>query len=355
MNAISLHEENVRDLIAIYHARGTSAVAEALETQLQEVTRQTSWQHFASGNSSHVAEVQVHPNEDKAIDWLNFRFARMGLGRLRFQAKFDSSLPDPTAIDYRKIGPLKWLRYLGGPGVAAVAAIVGLPHWQNASAKDYFFATLPAILIGIASVLLEAQFAWPWLNNLVWKRVHKFGGLIGARFVNITINFFYGMSLYEIGILGAKIAGYYGAQVASPELTFDQAVWAAFMGAWTFDIALGLFQTDIANDEERGSITANTRYGLETTGLIVVNGGRVASWILPPQYGYLNSLVQIAFFFFKTLPQLLKSVVADRMNDRNVFRKLDPAHAPRRAAWEHLGAIFGALQLVNLPRLVRAN
>lgn len=354
MNADSQLPNDLKDLISVYKARGTSAVAEALDTQLEDPARLTAWRHFAQSQEQRVLEVSVHPHEATAIAWLNRRFSHMGLARLKWIGRVDPKAYDPTDIDYDKIGPLKWLRYVGGPGVAAVAAVIGLPHQQD-SASQYALEILPALLIGVMSVLLEAQFAWPWLNNLVWKRVHKFGGLVGARFVNITINFFYGMTLYGVGVVGSQIATALGGRLIPPELSLQQAMWAAFMGAWTFDLALGLFQTDIANQEERGSITGNMRYGLETTGLIVVNGGRIASWMLPPEYGYLIYLVQAEFFLLKTLPLLLKSVVAERMGDRNIYRRLVPSQAPKVAWWEHIARALGGLHLLNLPRLIRAN
>src|SRR5690606_31993235 len=138
----------------------------------------------------------------------------------------------------------------------------------------------PAAGVGLTTVLLELQFAWPYLNNKFWKHVWTFGGRLMGRVTNTVVNFLYGMSLYGAGALASNLPVFFGGEpVPYAQLPFLEAVTAAAIGGLTFHIAMGQFQTDIATEESRGAISGTRRYELETTGVVVNNGARVLDWV----------------------------------------------------------------------------
>lgn len=331
-------EGRFNELVNIFKTRGTSAVTEAINADTLDPKSLQKWQEFAAGEKVHVLEVKVHPNQAAAVAWLNKRFARMGIPNLQLKAEYDESAPDPTAIDADRIKGKKWLRYLAGPGVAVAAFFLGLPAHEVS--VDYLYLIIPAAGVGVTTVALELQFAWPWLNNVFWKKVWKFGGAVGGRLTNLMINFLYGMALYGADVGSRAVPMLFGGQGSEPTLDFTQAVFAAAWGAVTFHLAMGQYQTDIAREEERGSITAEKRYGLETNGVVVNNSARVASWIFPGGTFY-GTMAQAGFFLIKTFPQLLKTDVNDVIDDREIHRRVNPAAAPKKTLAESCGRILG--------------
>ena len=349
-------ENRIQELTQIFTRQGSTAVAKAIQGDTLNQEALEKWQDFARSGVVHVAEVQVHPNETKAIEWMNKRFHRMGLPNLQFKALPNDSLPDPTALPDDKIRGKKWLRYLAGPGVAAVACFLGLPESSTQlSTTDYLYLIIPAAGVGVTTVALELQFAWPWLNNVFWKKVWKFGGPLVGRITNTMVNFMYGMALYGAGVGSAHIPVLFGAEAVNyGAMGFTQSVVAAAIGAVTFHIAMGQFQTDISTEEERGSHTSSQRYGLETTGVVVNNGARVSSWVLPGDAAY-GAAAQGGFFLLKTLPQFLKTNVSDKIEDHDVHRLINKSTAPKNSFITKCARLLGSLSLVNLPDMRKSH
>lgn len=347
-------QENVSRVVQTFQTEGTTAAADAVHADLFTQDRLEAWKRLAQGEKVQVVEVKIHPNQAKAVEWMNQRFKRMGLPNLQLNGVADANAPDPTSIDSNSIRGKKWLRYAAGPGIAAIASYLGLPAHSGMSPTDYIYLVIPAAGVGVTTVALEIQFAWPWLNNVFWNKVFRVGGAVGGRISNLVVNFLYGMALYGAGVGAAHLPVMFGL----PPVPFDapsfvKAVTSAAIGGLTFHIAMGQFQTDISHEQERGSITANTRYGLETTGAVVNNGARVASWVVPGASSVDGYLAQAGFFLLKTLPQLLKTNVSDVMNDREVARAVDPENAPKAGILEKCARVLRGLKLVNLPSMIK--
>lgn len=308
-------QSRFEELANTFTAQGTSAVAEAIQNDVSDPQKLEQWRTFAAGGEVTVIDVKVHPNEAAALEWMNQRFERMGLPNLSFKGIHEAGSADPTAIDDAQIKGKKWLRYSAGPGVAMVAFLMNLSG--TASGHETLYLIIPAVSAGVTTVALEVQFAWPWLNNVFWKKVWTRGGVVGGRLINVFVNFLYGMSIYGSTRGGEWLAHALGSgQIHSP-VTFTQAVVSAAIGAVTFHMAMGQYQTDIATEEARGSISAAQRYGMETNGVLVNNSARVVSWVLPGGSIY-GSLAQGGFFLWKTFPQLLKTNFLDSSDDRRV-------------------------------------
>jgi len=342
--------DRLKNLADAFHLQGTDAVAEQIAADLENPERKAAWQGFVQSAKTTVISVKAHPNEKSALVWMNHRFERMGLGHLRFEAAFDANLPDPTALPDQKIRGKKWMRYLAGPGVAMAATLLNLPgQGPGATASDYLVLLIPTAGVGITTVLLELQFAWPYLNNKFWKHVWTFGGRIMGRVTNTVVNFAYGMTLWAAGAGAAQLPTLFGGSpIPFTQLPFLDAVVAAFVGGVTFHIAMGQFQTDISTEESRGSISSSQRYALETTGVVVNNSARVLDWVIPAGLG---AYAQAAFFTLKTLPQLLKTNLADRLHDEKIKQTLSGEGQYRPSVMNRCGELLGSLQLINLPRL----
>jgi hypothetical protein len=296
------------------------------------------WQNFVKSGEVRVVEVKIHPNEAQAVAWMNHRLERMGIPNLNFKGVEEEAAVDPTALDNEQIRGKKWIRYSAGPGVAAAAFFLGLPAAAS-NGTDYLYLIIPAASAGVTTVALEMQFAWPWLNNVFWKKVWKAGGAVGGRLTNIFVNFLYGMSIFASTRGGEHLAAAMGGAGTVHSLGFTQAVVGAAIGAVTFHLAMGQYQTDIAREEERGAITASTRYGLETNGVLVNNSARVLSWVLPGGSVY-GSVAQAAFFIFKTFPQLLKTNFMDGVLDRGIGRRLNGEALPHASLAERCALLL---------------
>lgn len=338
-----------QELANTFAIQGTDAVAELISDDMKQPQMREQWQTFAQSMEPTIVDIEIHPNEAKAIEWMNQRFQTMGLNNLSFRGIENSSLADPTALRDEEIKSKKWLRYLAGPGVAMAATIYGLPKGSELMGSDYLLLILPAAGVGVTTVLLELQFAWPWLNDHFWKHVWKFGGKVFGRVTNTFVNFLYGMSLYGSGVGAAMLPTLWGGSpIGFEHLSFEQAVIAAAIGGVTFHLAMGQFQTDIAVEEERGSISGKERYSLETSGVVINNGGRVINWILPGSWGV---WAQSSFFILKTFPQLLKTNLSHWLKDRKVHRQLNPEKAPKATVLERCANALAGLELINPPKL----
>jgi hypothetical protein len=314
--------ERLEEVARQFQENGSDAVSASILKDLNDPVKKAAWQNFVESSEVKVLAVECHPNEKQAVDFMNERFIRMGLGNLRLQAAFNPEKEDRTALPEDKIRGKKWLRYLAGPGVAMVATALSLPSAAEVQSSDYLLLILPGVGVGVTTVLLELQFAWPYLNNIFWKKVWTFGGPLMGRISNITVNFLYGMSLYGAGVGASHIPVLFGGEVIPfAHLPFAEAAAAAAIGGLTFHIAMGQFQTDIATEEARGHITGDTRYGLETKGVLVNNSARVLDWIVPVGFGV---WAQSGFFMLKTLPQLIKTNFIAAYMDEKIRRELNP-------------------------------
>lgn len=336
-------------IVETFKRAGTDAVAKSILDDLENPAKMAAWQDFASGAETRVLEVKIHPNEKDAVKWMNSRFQRMGLSNLSLEGVVDDSLPDPTSLPEAEIRGRKWLRYLAGPGVALAATLVNLPSGGAVTGTDYMLLVVPSVGVGVTTVLLELQFASPYLNNKFWKHVWNFGGRAMGRASNIIVNFLYGMALYGSGVGASHLPVLFGGDVIPfAHIPFVQAVTTAAIGGLTFHLAMGQFQTDISEEEKRGAISGPVRYGLETTGVVINNSARVLDWVLPLGLG---SWAQAAFFSLKTLPQALKSNLQYWLQDRKVHRRVNPETAPAVTVLESCAHLLGSTQLVNLPTL----
>jgi hypothetical protein len=215
--------------------------------------------------------------------------------------------------------------------------------------SDYMYLVLPAAGVGVTTILLELQFAWPWLNDKFWKKAWRFGGPLMGRVTNIAVNFLYGMALYGAGVGSAALPTLWGANpVPFQTMDFVTAATTAFVGGLIFHVAMGQFQTDISREEQRGSISGMRRYGLETTGVVVNNSARVFDWVIPGQWGV---WAQGAFFMLKTFPQLLKSNWAHKVQDERIRHQLLAEKAGPKRFWHKCSDLLASLELVNLPTL----
>jgi hypothetical protein len=172
-----------------------------------------------------------------------------------------------------------------------------------------------------------------------------------GRLTNITVNFLYGMALYGAGVGAAHVPVLFGGEVVPfTHLPFVEAATAAAIGGLTFHIAMGQFQTDISSEESRGNLRSETRYGLETTGVVVNNSARVLDWVIPAGFGV---WAQSGFFMLKTLPQLIKTNIDSSYTDMAIRRALKPeeyANQPAlKKAWNRCADFLADLHLVNLP------
>lgn len=338
-----------QNIVEVFKRNGTDAVAKSILDDLESPAKMAAWQKIANGTEARALEVKIHPNEREAVKWMNSRFERMGLKNLSLEGVVDDSLPDPTSLPDQEIRGRKWLRYLAGPGVALAATLINLPSGGAISGTDYMLLVVPSVGVGVTTVLLELQFASPYLNNKFWKHVWNFGGRAMGRVSNVIVNFLYGMALYGSGVGASHLPVLFGGDVIPfAHIPFVQAVTTAAIGGFTFHLAMGQFQTDISEEEKRGAISGPVRYGLEATGVVINNSARVLDWVLPLGLG---SWAQAAFFSLKTLPQALKTNFQYWLQDRKVHRRLSPETAPQITVVESCAHLLGSTQLVNLPTL----
>ncbi len=299
--------------------KGPDQVAKSLLLSLRDPQNRIAWEQVLNSTEIKVKEVKVHPNRKSAIVEINKRFQKMGIPQLQFSAKEDPSLPDPNELDPSKISKMKWLRYSAGPGVAMVATYMGLPAFADVgNAIDYALLVLPSLGVGITTVLLEFQFAHPRLNNHFWKKVWEFGGPITGRLTNVFVNFLYGMALYGAGVGAAHLPLMFGGSVIPFEhLPFAAAAVSAFIGGVITHITMGQYQTDIAQQQSRGSMTAEERYTKEGVGVITNNGARILNWVMPA-WDWMGYLAQWGFFALRTVPQLWQTHLSPLLTDRKI-------------------------------------
>lgn len=313
--------DHLNDLAKHFAEGGANQVVDSIAADLSDPQKRALWQQAMKAETVHVVSVEVHPNQQKAVAFLNDRFERMGIKNLKFDAVLNSAKPDPTQINEQNIKGRKWLRYMAGAGVAMLATGIELSHQHAQSASDYMLLVLPNVGVGVTTVLLELQFAWPRLNNAFWKHVWTFGGPVIGRVTNTVVNFLYGMALYGAGVGAAHIPVLFGGDVVPfQSVTFAQAMASAAIGGLIFHVAMGQYQTDISTEESRGSITAEQRYSRETTGVLVNNSARVLDWVVPLGIG---RWAQAGFFALKTLPQLIKTQISFRLTDRRIRNEFE--------------------------------
>jgi hypothetical protein len=361
-------ENRLQELAGHFELFGPDAVAREIADDLKQPDRLMAWQNFASSEDVRVLSVAAHPSEQEAIAWMNSRFKSMGLGNIKVEGAFNIERQDPRALNGADTRGRVWTRYAAGAGIALAAATFKIATDQ--SGADFMAVVLPTAAAGVTSVLLEIQFAHPKLNPR-WSRFFSSGSFLAQRLKNYGINFAYGMSLYGAALAASAAPMLWGdAPIAMPQ-DFMVAVRSTAVGAGLFTLAMGQFQNDIGREVTRGNLSGRERYLLETNGVVVNNGARVAGMVFPgTNWG---PAAQWAFFALKTFPQMLRTHVAWRMQDASIRRGLSAqalgrasanpageisADAPwYRRAQERvangcarlLGGVVNGVRLVNLP------
>jgi hypothetical protein len=339
-------EHEFRHMAALFKSSGTDAIADHIHDSLGNPETLNAWRTFVASEQMRVLDIEVHPNEQSAVKWINGRFKKMGIPNLEFNGVNNEQVSDPTALPNEKISGRKWLRYLAGPGAALAAAYIGLPDGVHLNGSDYLYLIIPAVGVGVTTVALELQFAWPWLNNKFWKKVFNFGGAVGGRIANTTVNFLYGMALYGAGVGSSLLPTLWGdAPVPFETKDFTTAISLAIVGGIRFHFFMGQYQTDIRTEEIRGTISSTGRYGLEASGVVVNNSARVYDSIDQTVWG---TYAQSAFFLVKTLPQLIKTHLAHRFQDAEVKSAL--TGIPNSSKWFKCAQFFSNVSFFNLPK-----
>lgn len=332
-----------------FETRGTSAVSEELRRSLLDDEKLEAWRAFAKEGQVKVS-VEIHKSEAEAVQYLQNRLNKMGLPNLKIEGVETAGRPDPHAIDDEDIKYHKWIRYGAGPGITLAASLFNMPQVTTGTFSDYMFVLAPAAAAGMATIVLELVFANPKINNNVWKPL--FSSPIQGRINNVMVNFAIGLGLWAVQVGGAHIPQLFGAGVVPVNLiSFKQAIYDAAWGAVLFNMFFGQYQTDLAYAEKEGSLTTSQRYKLETTGGVLVGGGRVAYWTLPHSVAYLGLMAEIGFAMLKTFPQAIKNYISDPLNDARVKRLLHGQPGGRPTMFEQCGQALGAVGLVNLPRM----
>lgn len=296
--------------------KGPDQAAKSLLLSLKDPANRSDWAAVLNSTDIRVKEVKVHPNRKAAIELMNKRLQKIGVPQLNFKVVEDPTMTDPNELDYAKIAKMKWLRYTAGPGVALAATCIGLPEFSTVgNPVDYALLILPSVGVGVTTILLEFQFAHPWLNNHFWKRVWEFGGPVTGRLTNVFVNFLYGMALYGAGVGAAHLPILFGGSVIPFEhLPFAAAATSAFIGGVIFHIAMGQYQTDISQQQSRGNMTAEERYAKEGIGVITNNSARILNWVMPA-WDWVGYLAQWGFFAIRTVPQLWQTHLSPMWTD----------------------------------------
>jgi len=356
---------------------GTDAAANFIEQLSRNPNQRALLEELAQGNQDVKITVKAHPNEASAINWMNKRLRGMGLARAQVELIGNEDAKDPHVLNEDEVQKLKWLRFGAGPGVAGLSmiykAVSIINSGQSHSPKDYAILLLPTAAVGVVTFLLEYQFAHPKINQVFWSKVWKMGGPIGGRATNLLVNIMYGLTIYATTELAANVPRLWNMRRVMTEQPvvsnlianalhqvfpllqlgnhpYVSAFVAASLGGALFSAVMGQLQTDNSIEAERGSISPLKRYGQETWGSIVNNSARVGSWIVPGSWA---DYVMYGFFFTKTLPLMLKTHIAYRLQDREIHRRLAPETAPKRNIIESCALALRALGGINLPDLRR--
>ena len=343
-------------LAEIYRTAGSDAAAQWVHRAARDEKTLPLLQAMAGSPSPIQASLQaVHPDEKSAIEWMNQRLANMGLGAVKFTPEYLAAAeaektPSPMKLSEDKVKGVKYLRYTAGAGVALIGALVQCFGGAHGAHSDYVGLIAQTAGAGVMSILLELQFANPKINDNFWTPVWRLGGKIGGRVTNILVNTLYGLSLWGASVGAVALAGAFGYDVshfAQAMPAFTTALTTSFVGGLIFHAAMGQYQTDLSIEtQERGALSPVQRYRNETTGVVLNNGARVSSWIVP---GPWSNAVMFGFFLLKTLPQLLKTNFQVTLEDRKTRRLISPETAPQETFLEKCANLLGKTGLVNLP------
>lgn len=330
---------------------GTQAVVDWLQQTSKNPAQASYFQSLQRNAEPIKFRAVIHPHEQESIDWLNLRLKRMGLTNLSYETVVDKNLPDPELASKAEITKWKWARYMFGPGVALAATAMHMGAYHSgSSASDYLLLVLPAVGAGGASVILEYQFAHPWINAKIWTPFFKNGGPILGRLKNLSVNIGYGMVLWLAGNGAALLPNLWGGSTINFDSpAFLQALGAAIYGGALFTLAMGQYQTDIGiENHDRGSIGTKRRYVNESIGVMINNGARVGSWVTP---GAWDKIAYGLFFAFRTWPQLIKTNINPRLQDLDIQRSLFPETAPKKTFGESCLRVLRNIRLSPLPKL----
>jgi hypothetical protein len=296
---------------------GDKAVAKRVKTIAQDGALVSHLRDYSSSEAPKVIDLKVHPNRALALAYTNQRLAKLGMN-VQFRPEFDATQNDPTN---KKVPAwVKLFRYTAGAGVALTATAMTV---HNTQAHDYLMLLLPTLSAGIASVLLEVQFASESLNRKFWSKVWSLGGPLGGRAINIGVNYTYGMLCYLAYVAGYNYAISHGIEFpaeAAPK-DFGDASMQAFIGGLIFHLAFGQFQTDNSIEmNKRGTRDFDTFYANETVGVGINNGARVASWVVASPLW--PNLAMATFFLFKTAPQVWDTHLGRGFEDKKIRKML---------------------------------
>ncbi|MBK7842235.1 MAG: hypothetical protein IPJ71_00865 [Bdellovibrionales bacterium] len=314
----------------IFAKLGPVGVVQQIELALAQNKKLQGLIKLTQSEGKYTVTVRVHPSAVESVTYLNQRFAEMGLNNLVFVASEDPALEDPTALPREKIKLVKVVRIGLGVGVALVAAALSMPS-LDIPAREFLIGGVPAMSVGVASAALEYQFAAPGMNRF-WNKVFSGGPVIG-RIKNIGVNFAYGMILYGAGVGASQLPTVWGGSPipVDGQLALTAAVIQAAIGGIWFNAVMGQYQTDIGLQQRQGRLNAPDRYRLETIGVIVNNGGRVLSWIIP---GNLGMYAQALFFAFRTFPNAGKTYLSDQATDARIYRSIHTKEKPGGGRWK---------------------
>lgn len=294
----------------------------------------------------------MHPNEKKAIDWVNKRIGRIGLENVKFEPNFELEALDRNDTPKEKIRNKAIIRYTFGAGAAFVAAMItaGSKYIAGSAENlvDVAYLLLPVAGAGAASIALEVQFAHPKINAKIWAPLWRKGGALGGRLINITVNTLYSLTLYVAAKAASQLPLIWGAEASAVERpdvpslfgwTPDHAShvvglpeWpyvfvVSIMGGVLFHLAAGQYQTELSIEaQERRSMSDYERYSRETTAVVVNNGGRVVGMAAPGLLPFdIASAAMVSWAALKTFPQVLKTHLFPRVRDIFLRRKFHRA------------------------------
>lgn len=338
-----------------FQDEGTSAVVDRLESMSMNPPDLEFLRALRASGEEIKIQQEVHPTEHAAIQWINRRLDRMGLSNVKYNPVFRTDLPDPQEPPPEKIKKWKWFRYLAGPGVAIAATLLKMSQTTTTatSSSDYLVMLIPAGAVGVASIILEYNFANPWMNSKVWAPVFGFGGPVVGRAVITAVNVTYGMILWGASYAATATAIHkFGVDPSLVQIDpFMTALAASTIGGGLFTLAMGQYQTDLAvENQKRESISSFGRYRSESIGVGINNGARVGGWAVG-NGGMWTNVAYLSFFLWKTWPQLLKTNLDPKLQDLDLQRRLNPESPAKRTFGESCMRIARAMTLFKLPKL----
>lgn len=300
---------------SLFRAAGDESVSLPNEARVSGMDLQNEFREYASQDQPRNIEVKLHPNRQKALEYTNNRLKNLGINA-QLQADYQEGEYDPTKKKVNKA--LLGLRLFAGAGVATLGTYLATKGSQN------LILLLPTISMGVASVVLEIQFASEKINNIFWSKVWNLGGPLTGRLMNVAVNTAYGMICGGMFYwLGYKIAESFGAKFppeAAP-VAFTALLIAKLWDGLKTTIGFGQMQTDISTElHERGTINYEKYYMLETIGSIVNGSARLTKWsggsvILP-------EIAMFGLFMTMTLPQLIRTRVSRGLVDSSLRERV---------------------------------